>query len=273
MLKKLYKYDFLSVFRYWWIAAISSFALSIIAGICLSWLTHDRDLPIFFTSSIYRIFGLALLGLVVVAILSFVLVNVRFYKNLFTDEGYLTFTLPVKRSDLLNSKLLLGVTFSVLTTWLLTADILIMLSLPYPDTVARFFESLWELFYYPTLTDALYSIAYILEFILIGLLSLLLSTQFLYACITVTSLITKKARVLITIGIYYSVGSVTTFVTQMFFTFGIPSITRWLVAVPTNLHNITVVLIMLSIIAFLVIASTLLYVFEYWLLDRKLNLS
>ena len=31
---------------------------------------------------------------------------VRFYKNLFTDEGYLTFTLPVKISQILNSKII-----------------------------------------------------------------------------------------------------------------------------------------------------------------------
>jgi len=33
---------------------------------------------------------------------------VRFYKNLFTDEGYLMFTLPVKTSDLLLSKILVA---------------------------------------------------------------------------------------------------------------------------------------------------------------------
>ena len=45
MLKKLLKYDFQSVFKYWWIAALVSFVLSIGGGICIKLLGSEKILP------------------------------------------------------------------------------------------------------------------------------------------------------------------------------------------------------------------------------------
>lgn len=42
-------------------------------------------------------------------VITAVLAVIRFYKNLITDEGYLMFTLPVKVSGIINSKLLVAV--------------------------------------------------------------------------------------------------------------------------------------------------------------------
>ena len=47
-----------------------------------------------------------LVAIVLSFILTMVLIYVRFYKNLYTDEGYLTFTLPVSRKQILLSKTL-----------------------------------------------------------------------------------------------------------------------------------------------------------------------
>ena len=43
------------------------------------------------------------MAIIASAVVTELLVFVRFYKNFFTDEGYLTFTLPVSRKDLLLS--------------------------------------------------------------------------------------------------------------------------------------------------------------------------
>lgn len=51
-----------------------------------------------------------------VLLLTLVLMVYRFYKNLMTDEGYLMFTLPVSRSQLIWSKLLVALVWSVLST-------------------------------------------------------------------------------------------------------------------------------------------------------------
>lgn len=59
------------------------------------------------------LFGVTTFGML---LLTLVLMVYRFYKNLMTDEGYLMFTLPVSRSQLIWSKLLVSLVWSVLST-------------------------------------------------------------------------------------------------------------------------------------------------------------
>lgn len=49
--------------------------------------------------------GISVIAIVAFAVIVLFILMSRFYKNFFTDEGYLTFTLPVKTSSLLFSKL------------------------------------------------------------------------------------------------------------------------------------------------------------------------
>jgi hypothetical protein len=53
------------------------------------------------------------LCIIAVVIVSSVIVIIRFYKNLVKDEGYLMFTLPVKPSQLINSKLIAAVIWTI----------------------------------------------------------------------------------------------------------------------------------------------------------------
>ena len=56
------------------------------------------------------LFGVTTFGML---LLTLVLMVYRFYKNLMTDEGYLMFTLPVSRSQLIWSKLLVALVWAV----------------------------------------------------------------------------------------------------------------------------------------------------------------
>lgn len=77
--------------------------------------------------------GFFMLGLLFVltieaaAICSSVFMMVRVYKNLFSDEGYLTFTLPVKNSAVVSSKIITGAIWTLISY----AVIAVMLALPY----------------------------------------------------------------------------------------------------------------------------------------------
>ena len=135
MLKKLLKYDFKSVFKYWWIAALSSFVLAFAGGGSISILNSERELPLIVQP--FTIIGLVLviISFVVFAILSIILVYTRFYKNFFTDEGYLTFTLPVKRTQLLNSKLLMSVGTIFITSAVCVLNVLVMLCIGFADQI------------------------------------------------------------------------------------------------------------------------------------------
>lgn len=275
MLNKLLKYDFKSVLKYWWIAALSSFALSLVGGVCITLLNVERELP-----EIVNVMATIALTLIILAIsffsvLSLILVLIRFYKNFFTDEGYLTFTLPVKRIQLLNSKLITGVTTMLIAGVVCIVDVLTMLCIGFADKIFTkdFFRNVSE--FLVDLIDelGLYLIAYIAEGLILILLSLSFSILFLFCCITFASIITKKAKVITAIGIYYGANSIFSFVIQIFYMFGIMSLENWLAALPINTIQPLITLILLGIILFVAIFCALLYTLQYWMLDRKLNLN
>ena len=100
MLRKLLKYDFKYIFKIWLALSVLSVPMSAFGGFCLPMSIQGSEFDGFFIFgtiiSFFVIFGAALIP--------FVMSLYRFYLNLYTDEGYLTFTLPVKKSDLLLSK-------------------------------------------------------------------------------------------------------------------------------------------------------------------------
>ncbi|MBQ2986015.1 MAG: hypothetical protein IJE23_00880 [Tyzzerella sp.] len=275
MLKKLLKYDFISVFKYWWIAALSSFVLSFVGGGCITVLNTDRELPqIVYPFTIIGLI-LVILSFVVFSILSVILVYVRFYKNFFTDEGYLTFTLPVKRTQLLNSKLIMGVSTIFITATVCIINVLIMVCIGFSDTI--FSKFYWEGFgsVINAIIDELgaYLIIYVIEVFVIVILSVIFSALFIFCCITFASIITKKAKVITAIGIYYVANGIFSFVGQMFYLFGITSLAGWLSELPAGSEYGVIALILLGLICFFGVFCTLLYTLQYWMIDRKLNLS
>lgn len=61
-------------------------------------------------------FTLYFVLIVGICVMTLVMIIQRFYKNLFTDEGYLMFSLPVKTWELVLSKLLVGMIWSAVCT-------------------------------------------------------------------------------------------------------------------------------------------------------------
>lgn len=59
-------------------------------------------------------------------VLTFVVIIQRFYKNLFTDEGYLMFSLPVKTWELVLSKLLVGLMWSAVCGMMIVISFFIL---------------------------------------------------------------------------------------------------------------------------------------------------
>ena len=275
MLKKLLKYDFQSVMKYWWIAAISSLALSFVGGGCVSLLTREKELPDLVYPFIIFALILVVLSFVVFYLMTFIFVFVRFYRNFFTDEGYLTFTLPVKRSQLLNSKLIMSVVMLFITFLVYLLEILIVVCIGFFDEIvapefwqelSKGIELLWDSF-------GGYLIIYVLEFLILFILALVFSTLFLFCCITFASIITKKAKVLVAIGIYYVANSIFSFVVQMFYLFAIPSLSSKIFALNMEAGVPALALVLFGIICFVSIFCALLYTLQYWMMDRKLNLS
>lgn len=67
------------------------------------------------------------LSIVATLIVTFVIMILRFYKNLMSDEGYLMFTLPVKSSQLIGSKLITSFIWNIASIIIVACSLLIML--------------------------------------------------------------------------------------------------------------------------------------------------
>lgn len=275
MLKKLLRYDFKSVLRYWWIAALSTVGLALVGGWSWSVFEKDKELPqmLYVVATLAEI--IAVLGGVAFVIMTVIILFSRFYKNFFTDEGYLTFTLPVKRSSLLNSKLIVSVTTLIITGLVLLFDLLVAVCIGEADVI--FTREFWvtlgkEIEHFFETLDG-YVVFAIVQTIVSVILTVIISVLFAFCCITIASIIAKKAKVITAIVIYYVANSTVVFGMVMYNLFAVGTLYDWLDNVPRYYENPTAVLISLCTILFKGIFCATLYAFQYWMLDKKLNLS
>ena len=281
MLRKLLKYDFKSVFKYWWIAGLTSLALSVLGGFCIKILVDANSdsvtiqPPAVLTVSATLMVILSSMALVAFALISMILVYVRFFQNFFTDQAYLTFTLPVKRTTHLNSKLILGTVTEIATLLVAMLNVATMLVIGFAEQIFK--EEFWKEFLeafeaFIKEVDG-YFVIMVIEALLFVLLSCVFATLFTYACITFASMITKKAKVITAIGIYYGASGILSFVVQMLYLFGLTSVNKFLTNLPKAMVSPVICLMGLVVLLFIAVFCTLLYTFEHWMLDRKLNLA
>ena len=276
MLKKLLKYDLSAIFKLWWIMAVSSLGLSVIGGLCLKTLTSmeaNEMSPIIVIMAALGIVA-TVIGLSAFLVVTMILIYVRFYKNFFTDEGYLTFTLPVKRSQLLNSKLISTFVATIATYVVLIFDVILLLAIGIPE----FFSSdVWKMlghFFGVTVKEmGIYFFIYAIEILLLALLISLSSMLLVYICITLASVIVKKARVITAIGIYYGATTVVTFSAELVYLFGIMFLGNTITNLSASATMGAIALILLVLTVFIAAIASAMYLLEYYLLDKKLNLA
>lgn len=280
MLKKLLKYDFKAVLKIWWIAAAAVLLLSPLAGLCGQIFESERNFP----GVVYAVAALGIVlfyaSLVVFGLLTILAISMRFYKNFFTDEGYLTFTLPVTRGQLLNSKLIVSMVTDFMTGIVCGLGLFIMLVVGVKDFGTEiwkpFFEGLGDLIRIIREANGLgWAITYVVEMILIGLLAVLFNILFLDNCITFGCIVAKKAKVAASIAIYYVANSVFSFVMAIFSLFCVSSMIIWLnnINIGETAMYALVALLLFAAVALMALLCSALYTLLYWMLDRKLNLA
>lgn len=277
MLKKLLKYDFNAIFKYWWIGALTTIILAIAGAGCGSILETEKDLPASVT--IFATIGMVLvvLGIFAFIIFSELLVCVRFYKHLFTDEGYLTFTLPVKRHQILSSKIISGFVCGFLTVLVAAVDaaIIILTTFRKDIFVDGWYEKLMKIINELIAEDRLlYLITFFAEILIVFVLVLALSVLFAYLCITFAGAISKKSKLASAILMYYGATSVSSVFMYMLYFFGISSIFEWIDALPDeDIQNTILLVLLLLVILFISMLCFIAYTLNNHLLDRKLNLN
>ena len=114
-MRKLLKYDLKSLFPMWGISSLALLAFFVIGAVSLrGYNAYYKNLfkPGVLAEICNTLCSLGIM-LTIVAFGVYALLNLfftlqRFYTHFYTDQGYLTFTLPVKRTDLLTSKVRAG---------------------------------------------------------------------------------------------------------------------------------------------------------------------
>ncbi len=278
MLRKIMKYDFKFLFKYWWIGAVICLLLSVASGFCIRMLDTsftERELPAVVNSSASSIIVLTFVSYIAFSIITTILIFIRFYKNFFSDEGYLTFTLPVKRTHLLNSKIITTVLIEFATILFIGLGVAAML-------IIGFWENFWseetwkvicEFFRICFKDNTLCRIIYVIEALILAVLASIFSNLFLFCCITFAAIITRKARVITAIGIYYGVNMVISFATQTFMLFGLEAVINYFGNLGDKMLEPVICIAGLGAILFIGLFCAVLYYLQYFMIDRKLNLT
>ena len=276
MLSKLLKYDLRALFKYWWIVALSSVCLTFVGGISLKiflYPTTNADTPLV---TVLAFFGLivTVIGLSAFLMATEIFIYVRFYQNLFSDEGYLTYTLPVRRRDILNSKIISGLIVNFLTVILLLAEILVIIIIGIDQATLYVWSESIGMFLRGTLELLGAWIAVYINEALIGILFIVTAGYLLtLICITFASVVAKKHKIIAAIAFYYITNAVISFISQMGLMFGSVSLAGILEGIPADSHFAVLSLMALSLVLSVGAIALALYSVEHYLLDKKLNLS
>jgi len=166
MLKKLLKYDTKAIANTLFPIYGITLALAILARIFI----QIKDMSAVFRMPMGLVTGLSILLTMSIPFVTFIVGIDRFNKQITKDEGYLTHTLPVKKSTIITSKLLVQILFQILSMIVLFASICIIghISL---QQIKDFIEAAFEIFKeYKVLTPTLILSLMLAGYIVITLL-------------------------------------------------------------------------------------------------------
>ena len=262
MLKKLLRYDLKFLFRYWWIAAVASLPASVMGGFAIKILTSETPKTGAVLVAVLMILA-TILTIVAVAVMPIIMIAIRFYKNLYSDEGYLTFTLPVSRANLLNSKIISSFIIEMASVLTVAINVLLMAIIAGAN-----FSEIFQGYVF-RVGDGILALAFVLLFSLL----VVSSTLLMFVCISVGAVITKKHKVLAAIGIYYGVSGFVSGFSQLFVSLSSGLIVGIVLSMKEDVRTLVGSLMALPIILIIAAVVVGLYTLVHWIMDRKLNLS
>lgn len=199
--------------------------------------------------------------------------GVHFYRTMYTDQGYLTHTLPVKKNQLLISKILVGGLWELIITVLVILSVMVVVgslvkeALPDYYTMSDFLGDLgWflrEIFRELEDDRNIRAIGWIIYGIVTMLAGPFVTITILYGAITVGQLFTK-VRVLMAIVCYVGVSIVNQMLSSL-----VQGITTALADRLDTYMNVT---LNGSFLISLILAVTLYFV-SRWIITNKLNME
>ncbi|NLI53601.1 MAG: hypothetical protein GX417_04675 [Clostridiales bacterium] len=150
-----------------------------------------------------------LIGVAIMASLfvTLILICYHFYRSFLSDEGYLTFTLPVSTSNLLWSKLLTGMFWTLINCVVVAVTLLIFSVFGTTTNTLINMEVLnaFKMFFTVLLPEAAEYVSIplvIVEIVVVAIIGLAAQILQIYFAIIVGGQVAKKHRILAAIGMY-----------------------------------------------------------------------
>ncbi len=213
MLGKLIKHDFKSLSKVLFPAQIAILGATILGtiGFAFNFNINISDFGSYGVMNLLRIITTLMSALMVLAItaasilVAFIIFQ-RFYKNLMCDEGYLTFTLPVTTSQILLSKLITAMIWTIISSVviLISVNIFVLFgtnSNGFLNTEAYY--ELGKMLHDVNSVLGARVIWPILEFVLFLIVATAYSILQVYLAIIIGGIVSQKHKILASIGFYF----------------------------------------------------------------------
>ena len=281
MLSKILKQDLKSFLPLWLFFSAIALGASTLLGPSLNMVIYYNNAAVLVLGVLGFTLSVAVLSGYMIATVVFV--GIRFYQNFYTDEGYLTFTLPVKRSTLYLSKVLSGSIFVFSSLAVVIASVCCALLLvPTSSTnsapvLFRVLDFLWSVFelVFSNIPDNVTMILCFVVCVLIFIALEIFEVLTIYLCITVGSVIAKKLKVLVSIVCYYAVNTVigiASSIGQIFLTSYTYDLILIIKEMPIKLVGVAILLVLVCVLGFMIALTSLIYYTTNRLIERRLNL-
>ncbi len=221
MLGKLIKYDFKALKKTLLPLCFGVVALSVFTSFIMKlfyWFEESSKnledaLNAVLGTALTILIGFCFLALAAAAFIAWFLILSRYYKNLFKDEGYLTFTLPVKTGNILLSKLISSGVWALITGVFAIIGIFVFLifgtSRAFVNTDAlKFFGDIWNAYWHNSVLTVADYIIIPVETVFVILCSIAQNILLLFLAITLGNQIAKKHKIFASVGMYFAVNTI-----------------------------------------------------------------
>ncbi len=269
MVKKLLKHEFIAYFR------TLTPAYAVLLGIALL----GRFVQLFENdSTTYSLISGGSILIYVVAVFAILMLTswfgiVRFYKNLFTGEGYLTLTLPVTPAQHIWVKLLTAVAYNIISLVLVLASAAVIL---HTDVLVEIVKAAqYLLAQIPSPLDQHLG-WYLLEFAVALVVSLASGILVYYTCMAIGQLF-RKNRVLASIGIYFAYYTVcqilSTILSVVLAVIGpLLPLDQWMEVIAAHSYA-TVHIFLCALTPLSLIMAVIFFAVTHYIIRKKLNLE
>ena len=224
-----------------------------------------------YTSVFVSSLVLYIVAIIVLLLMSAIISIVRFYQGMYTNEGYLSHTLPVTPTQHITAKLITSTLFYLGS---LLAVFVSFIVITLGEVNIELFKALFYLTGKFFSEYGIQALLYIIE-ALLALIVLRVATFLLYYfCISVGQLVSRK-KVLLAFGVYFGIYSITQILGTILivvFTMNyewLESITEWLSDNPTLAMHLYFGWMIIS----QAVVGTLYFVFTRLIMSKKLNLT